>query len=250
MIWCPQWLKQSSAELAITGSGKSATQSWGGLGNMQESRTKPIVAPLEEHPWGDKGFGIIGVTDPNLVQPYAFTSREYDQETGLYYYRARYYDPKIGRFITTDPIGLRGGDVNYYRYVGGDPVNWADPEGLAATDWWDPRFYMTFWGNAFRAVGDFYRNYENMRTVNTIGADKYFHCMANCQASQRGFGGLEAAQFISEVRELTDEYIKRDSPSACNADRAANRQGQGGNPNQSCQQTCGPLRPNGLSPRY
>ena len=40
-------------------------------------------------------------------------------ETGMYFYRARYYDPKVGRFVTKDPIGFAGGDVNLYDYVGG-----------------------------------------------------------------------------------------------------------------------------------
>jgi RHS repeat-associated protein len=39
-----------------------------------------------------------------VIQPYGFTGREWDSETGLYYYRARYYDPRIGRFISKDPI--------------------------------------------------------------------------------------------------------------------------------------------------
>jgi len=48
----------------------------------------------------------------------------------LYYYRARFYDPKAGRFISEDPIGLAGGDVNFYGYVLGNPVNFIDPLGL------------------------------------------------------------------------------------------------------------------------
>jgi RHS repeat-associated protein len=51
----------------------------------------------------------------------AFTGREYDPETGLYYYRARYYDPKIGRFVSQDPIGFLGGN-NFYAYVENNPV--------------------------------------------------------------------------------------------------------------------------------
>ncbi len=68
--------------------------------------------------------------DPNFIQPYTYTGREYDEESGLYYYRARYYDPKIGRFISEDPIGLAGGDINYFSYVGNNPVNEIDPMGL------------------------------------------------------------------------------------------------------------------------
>jgi RHS repeat-associated protein len=48
---------------------------------------------------------------------HAFTGREWDPETGLYYYRARYYGPKIGRFISEDPISYRGG-IDLYAYVG------------------------------------------------------------------------------------------------------------------------------------
>jgi RHS repeat-associated protein len=60
---------------------------------------------------------------------YAFTGREWDPEAGLDYNRARYYDPRSGRFIGEDPIGFAGGDVNLYRYAGGNPVNLRDPSG-------------------------------------------------------------------------------------------------------------------------
>ena len=49
----------------------------------------------------------------------------------MYYYRARYYDAKVGRFISQDPIGFAGGDVNLYSYVGQNPVNFKDPTGEA-----------------------------------------------------------------------------------------------------------------------
>ncbi len=61
--------------------------------------------------------------------PYVYTGREYDAED-LYYYRARYYDPTIKRFLSEDPIGFLAGDANFYRYVCGDPVNWVDAKGL------------------------------------------------------------------------------------------------------------------------
>jgi RHS repeat-associated protein len=62
----------------------------------------------------------------------AYTAREWDPEINLYYYRARYYDPKIGRFISEDPLGFKGG-VNRYGYVGGGPMTGKDPFGLVAT---------------------------------------------------------------------------------------------------------------------
>ena len=59
-----------------------------------------------------------------------FTGRENDA-TGLYYYRARYYSPTLQRFISQDPIGFAGGDMNFYAYVANDPVNNTDASGLA-----------------------------------------------------------------------------------------------------------------------
>ncbi len=58
-----------------------------------------------------------------------FTWREYDRETGLYYYRARYYDANLWRFISRDPIG-QVDDVNLYGYVGENPINFTDSLGL------------------------------------------------------------------------------------------------------------------------
>lgn len=60
---------------------------------------------------------------------YKFTGRESDGETGLYYYRARYFDARVGRFIGQDSMGFGAGDSNLYRYVGNSPLNGTDPSG-------------------------------------------------------------------------------------------------------------------------
>ncbi len=80
-----------------------------------------------------KSFGEIHSETGSLVQPLTFTGREYDSESGLYFYRARYYDPRSGTFLTKDPISFAGGDMNLYRYVRNNPANFADPFGLWPT---------------------------------------------------------------------------------------------------------------------
>jgi RHS repeat-associated protein len=71
---------------------------------------------------------------------YTYTGREFDSDTGLYYYRARWYDPQVGRFISEDPIGLTGG-VNAFAYVGDNPQNAVDPSGLYEID---VHYYLTY----------------------------------------------------------------------------------------------------------
>jgi RHS repeat-associated protein len=66
---------------------------------------------------------------------YGYTGRELDAETGLYYYRARYYDPTVGRFISEDPMGFGAGDTNLYRYVGNNATNYTDPTGMTISGW-------------------------------------------------------------------------------------------------------------------
>jgi RHS repeat-associated protein len=61
---------------------------------------------------------------------YKYTGREFDSETGLQYNRARYYDPRVGRWTSQDPLGSDAGDVNLYRYVANSPTLYIDPVGL------------------------------------------------------------------------------------------------------------------------
>src|SRR5690606_14749224 len=70
-----------------------------------------------------------------VEQPFMFTGRRWDFEegSGLYYYRLRYYDPVVGRFVQRDPLGMWGDPAQHgsgQSYCGSDPVNWVDPFGL------------------------------------------------------------------------------------------------------------------------
>ena len=78
-------------------------------------------------------YDSFGNLEVGATSGYAFTGREWDAETGLAYYRARYYDATLGIFISEDPIGPLESS-NPYAYAGGNPINCIDPKG---EDWID-----------------------------------------------------------------------------------------------------------------
>jgi len=74
-------------------------------------------------------FGNQTASTGSITNPFRFTGREFDSETGIYNYRNRYYDSNSGRFISEDPIRFWGG-IDFYAYTLNNPVNWIDPFGL------------------------------------------------------------------------------------------------------------------------
>lgn len=83
----------------------------------------------------------FGGSSGNSLTRFSFTGREKDNQTGLMYYRARWYDPEQARFLSEDPAGFAGG-LNKYAYAGNDPVNKTDPLGLFDID---VHFYLTYY---------------------------------------------------------------------------------------------------------
>ncbi len=66
--------------------------------------------------------------------PYKFNGKELDQETGLYYYGARYYDPKMSMWLSVDPLAGEYPSLSPFAYTYGNPVRFADPTGMAPED--------------------------------------------------------------------------------------------------------------------
>jgi RHS repeat-associated protein len=213
-------------------------------------------------------FGAVSaIWDGTSKLDMRFPGQWFQLESGLAYNWHRHYDATIGRYVQADPIGLRGGK-NLFSYVNQNPLAYTDADGLEAI----AAMSRYGWGldpaegpqlecawAAFRA------NFSDMTTANTVGADKYFHCKANCAASKCGDFGRRQACFISDAREFTDDYFKDpykrligDSkvPASYSAskrdsffDQLANEHGRNGGAN-SCRDTCAIYRPRGLDSKY
>jgi RHS repeat-associated protein len=78
-----------------------------------------------------EAFGEIKSSAGSLGNLITYTGRWLEPETGDYFYRARYYDSGVGRFLKRDPIGFKSGDWNFYRYVNNGPIINNDPLGLS-----------------------------------------------------------------------------------------------------------------------
>jgi hypothetical protein len=168
-----------------------------------------------------------------------------------------------------------------YTYVLNSPLRLVDPTGMASTNAGggcppncdrplsiNQQLYYAFGGavldrllervrttaDAIQQTGgatkDFINNYNDMREANTIDADKYFHCKANCEASQRGEIGEKTAEVISDVREFADRIVKGDPTKASEADQEANRYGRQEANKGECENVCGTFRPGELNKKY
>ena len=84
-----------------------------------------VVDHIEYDSFGN----TLSESNPLAGDRFKFAGREWIAAASLYYYRARFYDPGTSRFISQDPIGFAGGDVNLQRYVGNHPLTSTDPSG-------------------------------------------------------------------------------------------------------------------------
>jgi RHS repeat-associated protein len=106
-----------------------------GLGSVTDL-SNSVGAQVEHYTYSPFGktkiYNATGLklTDSAYGNYYRFTARQWDGESGLYYYRARYYDANLGRFLQADPVGYEAGDMNLYRYCGNNGINFLDPSGL------------------------------------------------------------------------------------------------------------------------
>lgn len=113
--------------LAELRSGTATYYEQDGLGSVTTlSATSGTIANTYTY----DSFGNLTASTGTVTNPFQYTGRDYDPETGLRYYRTRYFDPTIGRFINEDMAHFEGGS-NFYRYVKNSPTRFLDPFGLA-----------------------------------------------------------------------------------------------------------------------
>ena len=77
-------------------------------------------------------FGEVFIEERNNVwnTPYLFNAKEFDEETGMYYYGARYYDPRLSLWMSTDPMQEKYSHINTYCYAFNNPLNFVDLHGM------------------------------------------------------------------------------------------------------------------------
>jgi RHS repeat-associated protein len=139
-------------------------------------------------------YDVFG--EPNRLSdvnnPYLFTGRRYDSETALCYYRARYYDYYIGRFLQPDPIGY-GAGLNLYTYCGNNPIKWIDPGGFCKGEHAAEGGFSEALLFAFGYMSD---------TTHFRLDDKYKHMYVSYRMSQ--IAGPTRAEFIGLANEVFD----------------------------------------------
>jgi RHS repeat-associated protein len=122
----------------ITNAKGNKTELRSGLSSYYEQDALSSVTSLSNlagtlaNTYSYDSFGKLTASMGTLTNPFQYTGRDNDLETGLYYYRARYYDYSSGRFLSEDPLSIRD-HLNMYAYVRNNPLNFDDPFGLYQT---------------------------------------------------------------------------------------------------------------------
>jgi RHS repeat-associated protein len=164
-------------------------------------------------------FGNLVNAEEIVPKPFLYVGQYgvMDDDNGLLYMRARYYDPEVGRFINKDPIGFLGGDPNLFCYVGNNPVNWVDPLGLAQGDklyGFSKRFWQWYHRNVKR-LGDPDSDLESARAYynewKSLGKPGPDTKAARDRCKPRGKGprggkGLKALGVLQFLPMLLDVY--------------------------------------------
>jgi RHS repeat-associated protein len=168
-----------------------------GLGSVS-SLSNAAGALAQTHTFGS--FGNQTASSGSLTSPFRYTARELDSETNLYFFRARYFEPQTGRFLSEDPLGFSV-SKDFYAYVLNNPVNAIDPVGFEPYDLYEKTrkklkkasCLLTAFGCKVREQVDGFNSMSNDAITNTAEAQQQnggsatgnvdFHRLQQCLAA-------------------------------------------------------------------
>ncbi len=169
------------------------------------------VTTIANHITYDAFGQITGESATAVEHIFGFTGRETDAESDLYFYRARYYDPQIGQFISDDPAGFAAGDANLRRYVGNDPANRTDPTGLYDQD---VHFYFNYYLARYLGL-DQPSGWVRSKTIPVSEAYiiAYFATRVDYDSGTAPISGGASARRRFHMPDPNDEYgVREDEP--------------------------------------
>ena len=229
--------KQVSERLAYIGVGFDTNKQYychDHLGSVRRTRSsaKGSLAVWDYEPYGKVHSGT--------ATPLIFALHPYESGMGFFTAPYRNYSPAMARWTTVDPAGMVDGP-NMYGYVGGNPVKYKDYLGLHKPI---PPI----------CVGSILNDYrKQMMDDNTIGNDKYFHCLGHCEAKKQ-CGNNAVADFWLWTYEIIREdlwgRLKGDPRQDAADDRKANYHGKTCPKDEDCKNRCKGYVVNGINEKY
>jgi RHS repeat-associated protein len=204
--------------LSMSRGGATSYYSADGLGSVtsMEDGTGSAVAAYTYD-----AFGNITTSAGSITNPFRYTGREWDSETSLYYYRARYYEPERGRFLSEDPLRFVAG-LNFYNYVAANPVRFVDPAGLDAKEFWNDikNVGITNTWTAYQLAEQSLQQAAQwardhgfpQSSMHNGSGDAFRHCLWSCLMAQQI--GIANAQLIADEHERTGNRGKPPQPPA------------------------------------
>jgi RHS repeat-associated protein len=170
--------------IAVTKGGSTFFYHQDGLGTVTDL-TDSTGATAKSYSYD--AYGTIVDQTGTVEQPYTYTGREFDSESGLYFLRMRTYDPLSGRFDQKDPYEFNGGQLNLYQYNYNEPLDFTDPfggnpRGLSKPV--DP-FKDPLW--IAKACVERVTNtvYTDAISQGWVKNDKRVHCVVSCEAGKK-----------------------------------------------------------------
>ncbi|MGB3654038.1 MAG: FG-GAP-like repeat-containing protein [Rivularia sp. (in: cyanobacteria)] len=159
---------------------------------------------VQNHITYDSFGNVTNQTNSTINTRFGYTGREFDEETGQYYYRARYYDSGVGRFISEDPIGFAGGDTNLYRYVANRPVDNIDPYGEFKVEL---RYKGVGGTHVDIVVTDRDGSRSYWAAAEKQNADSYIFGLLRTSSSGFGIAGFGKIQAQSELKDYGPGFV-------------------------------------------